>query len=69
VVGLEKVAMDAQLYTMIGNKKFEVRKTNGKNFYFSRLAGRWLPVAQSKVIDEVEEALNDFNYVGSRHHY
>lgn len=33
----------------IGTKTFPVKETNGKFFYFSRLAGRWLPVAKSKV--------------------
>lgn len=33
----------------IGARSFEVKETNGKFFYYSRLAGRWLPVARSKV--------------------
>lgn len=33
----------------LGTKTFEVKETNGKFFYFSRLAGRWLPVAKAKV--------------------
>jgi hypothetical protein len=41
-------------------KTFEVRETNGKFFYFSRLAGRWLPIKKSEVSDirsEVAEAV------------
>ena len=33
----------------IGNKTFNVKETNGKFFYGSPLALRWLPVAASKV--------------------
>jgi hypothetical protein len=33
----------------LGNRTFEVKQTNGKFFYYSNLAGRWLPVARSKV--------------------
>jgi hypothetical protein len=38
----------AMSYT-IGTKTFEVKETNGKYFYYSRLAGRWLPVKKSAV--------------------
>ena len=40
-------------------KTFEVKNTNGKFFYYSKLAGRWLPVKKSEVTDiraEVTEA-------------
>lgn len=40
------------MYTMIGSKKFEVKETNGKYFYWSKLANRWLPVKKSKVVFE-----------------
>lgn len=40
------------MYTMIGTKKFEVKKTGNKYFYWSRLAMRWLPVAAAKVVFE-----------------
>ena len=35
---------------VLGTKEFEVKETNGKFFYWSPLAGRWLPVAKAKVI-------------------
>jgi hypothetical protein len=34
----------------IGTKIFEVKETNGRYFYWSPLAFRWLPVAKAKVI-------------------
>jgi hypothetical protein len=34
----------------IGTKTFTVKETNGKFFYWSPLAQRWLPVAKSKVV-------------------
>lgn len=34
---------------ILGTKSFTVKETNGKFFYWSFLAGRWLPVAKSKV--------------------
>lgn len=37
------------MFTMIGTTKFEVKETNGKYFYWSRRANRWLPVKKSKV--------------------
>jgi hypothetical protein len=51
------------------NEKFEVKVTNGKYFYFSRRANRWLPVKKSEVKFEESNLMDDFNYVGSRHHY
>lgn len=36
--------------TQINGKNFEVKETNGKFFYFSPRALRWLPVAKAKVI-------------------
>jgi hypothetical protein len=33
----------------MGKRVFEVKETNGKFFYYSPLAGRWLPVAKAKV--------------------
>lgn len=35
-------------YTL-GTRTFEVKETKGKFFYYSPLAGRWLPVAKAKV--------------------
>lgn len=40
------------MYTMIGTRRFEVKETNGKYFYWSQRAFRWLPVAKSKVVFE-----------------
>lgn len=34
----------------IGNTTFEVKETNGKFFYYSPRAGRWLPAAKAKVV-------------------
>jgi hypothetical protein len=39
----------AELSTTIRGKKFAVKQTNGKFFYWSSLALRWLPVARAKV--------------------
>lgn len=36
--------------TQINGKTFNVKETNGKFFYFSPRATRWLPVAKCKVI-------------------
>lgn len=33
----------------IGNRTFEVKQTGNKFYYYSNLAGRWLPVAKAKV--------------------
>lgn len=59
------------MFTMIGNKSFEVKETNGKFFYYSKAANRWMPVKKSKVqYEEVFiDPMDDFNYVGSKHHY
>ncbi len=40
------------MYRLIGTEKFEVKETNGKYFYYSRRAGRWMPVKKSEVIFE-----------------
>lgn len=32
-------------------KTYEVKNTNGKFFYYSPLAGRWLPVKKAEVTD------------------
>ena len=44
------------MYRMIGTQKFEVKETNGKYFYWSPRAFRWLPVKKSEVIFEAGEA-------------
>jgi len=36
--------------TIINGKTFTVKETNGKFFYWSPRAIRWLPVQKSKVI-------------------
>ena len=38
--------------TIINNKEFKVKETNGKFFYWSPKSMRWLPVAKSKVVNE-----------------
>lgn len=38
--------------TIIANKECKVKETNGKFFYWSPRAVRWMPVAKGKVIFE-----------------
>ena len=38
------------MYRMIGERVYEVKETNGKYFYWSPRAYRWLPVAKSDVV-------------------
>lgn len=38
--------------TKINDREFQVKQTGNKFYYWSTLAGRWLPVAKSKVIFE-----------------
>ena len=36
--------------TIIKNKQFQVKETNGRYYYFTPSMGRWLPVAKANVI-------------------
>ena len=36
-------------YTNAAGKVFRVKETNGRYFYWSKLALRWLPVPKTKV--------------------
>jgi hypothetical protein len=38
--------------TIINNKQFEVKCTNGRYFYFSHRGMRWFPIAKKNVIFE-----------------
>lgn len=35
--------------TLIGSRQFKVKESNGKFFYWSPRAVRWLPIAKEKV--------------------
>ncbi len=35
--------------TLINNKTFQVKETNGKYFYWSLKADRWLPIKKANV--------------------
>lgn len=37
--------------TTSGNRTYEVKQTNGKFFYFSKAARRWMPVKAALVED------------------
>lgn len=53
---------------IINGKIFQVKQTGNKFFYWSTLACRWIPIARSQV-DFENDPMEDFNYVGSKHHY
>jgi hypothetical protein len=35
---------------LVYGKEFNAKETNGKYFYFSTLAGRWLPTSKKNII-------------------
>lgn len=46
---IKRAKGDKKMTYIAFGKVFEVKETNGKYFYFSKLAARWLPVSKSKV--------------------
>lgn len=38
-----------KMITVFNNSSYEVKQTGARFFYFSPRAGRWMPIAKSKV--------------------